>query len=104
MSLGGTVQANDDGSTTVWFGLTAPGAGNPTNWVHTVPGKSWFTILRLNGPLQAWFDKNLAAPRDRTRHLSPAGRWAGRRFGRGWASRRRRPGPAVYAIVRAAAI
>jgi hypothetical protein len=23
-----------------------------------MPGKSWFTILRLYGPLQAWFDKS----------------------------------------------
>jgi hypothetical protein len=25
--------------------------------VQTVPGKGWNTILRLNGPLQPWFDK-----------------------------------------------
>ncbi|HEY5917198.1 MAG TPA: DUF1214 domain-containing protein [Chryseolinea sp.] len=23
------------------------------NWIQTVPGKSWFVILRLYGPLQA---------------------------------------------------
>jgi hypothetical protein len=56
MSLGGTVQANDDESTTVYFGPTAP-EGQESNWVQTVPGKSWFTILRLYGPLQAWFDQ-----------------------------------------------
>jgi hypothetical protein len=59
VSLGGTVQANDDGSTTVYFGpdpSTAPD-GKQSNWVQTVPGKSWFTILRLYGPLQAWFDQ-----------------------------------------------
>ena len=56
MSLGGTVQVNDDGSTTVYFGPTAP-EGKQSNWVQTVPGKSWFTILRLYGPLQAWFDQ-----------------------------------------------
>jgi len=27
------------------------------NWVQTIPGKGWNTILRLYGPLQAWFDK-----------------------------------------------
>jgi hypothetical protein len=25
--------------------------------LQTVPGKSWFTILRLYGPLESWFDK-----------------------------------------------
>jgi hypothetical protein len=40
----------------VYFGPTAP-EGRQSNWVQTVPGKSWFTILRLYGPLQAWFDQ-----------------------------------------------
>ena len=59
MSLGGTVQANPDGSTTVYFGPDPSAApdGKQSNWVQTVPGKSWFTILRLYGPLQPWFDK-----------------------------------------------
>jgi hypothetical protein len=26
--------------------------------VQTVPGQSWFTLLRLYGPLQPWFDKS----------------------------------------------
>jgi hypothetical protein len=25
--------------------------------VPTVPGKGWFVVLRLYGPLNAWFDK-----------------------------------------------
>jgi len=45
-----------DGSTTIWFGPEAP-KGCENNWVQTVPGKGWFLILRLYGPLQAWFDK-----------------------------------------------
>lgn len=57
MSLGGAVRANDDGSTTLYFGPTAP-RGKERNWVETVPGKAWFTILRLYGPLQPWFDKS----------------------------------------------
>jgi hypothetical protein len=56
MSLGDTVQVNDDGSTSLYFGPTAP-EGKEPNWVQTVPGKSWFTILRLYGPLASWFDK-----------------------------------------------
>ncbi|HCB06158.1 MAG TPA: hypothetical protein DEQ43_18275 [Nocardioides bacterium] len=56
MSLSGTVEANADGSVDLWFGPTAPD-GKESNWVQTVPGTSWFTILRLNGPLESWFDK-----------------------------------------------
>jgi hypothetical protein len=25
--------------------------------VQRIPGKGWFTIFRLYGPLDAWFDK-----------------------------------------------
>jgi hypothetical protein len=57
MSIGGTVRANGDGSTTLFFGPDAPD-GRESNWVQTVPGKSWFTILRLYGPLEAWYDKS----------------------------------------------
>ena len=56
MSLGGTVRANDDGSTSLYFGPAAP-EGKQSNWVQTVPGKSWFAMLRLYGPLAPWFDK-----------------------------------------------
>jgi hypothetical protein len=27
-----------------------------SNWVQTIPGKGWFMILRLYGPLEPWFD------------------------------------------------
>ena len=47
---------NPDTSVDVWFGPKAP-AGHETNWVQTVPGKGWNTLLRLYGPLQPWFDK-----------------------------------------------
>ena len=48
--------ANADGSVDLYFGPTAP-AGKEANWIETVPGKSWFAILRLYGPLEPWFDK-----------------------------------------------
>ena len=32
-------------------------AEDAENWIQTVPGKKWFTILRLYGPLEPWFDK-----------------------------------------------
>jgi hypothetical protein len=47
---------NADGSVDVYFGPKAP-AGKEPNWVQTVPGETWFTILRLYGPLEAWFKK-----------------------------------------------
>jgi hypothetical protein len=56
MSLGNKVAANEDGSYTIWFGPQPP-AGHEDNWVQTVPGKSWFPMLRLYGPLHPWFDK-----------------------------------------------
>jgi hypothetical protein len=27
------------------------------NWVETIPGKSWFVILRMYSPLQPWIDQ-----------------------------------------------
>jgi hypothetical protein len=47
---------NKDGSVDVYFGPKAP-AGKENNWVQTIPGKGWFMILRLYGPLEPWFDK-----------------------------------------------
>jgi len=50
------VKTNADGSVDVFFGPKAP-AGFENNWVQTIPGKGWFMILRLYGPLEPWFDK-----------------------------------------------
>ena len=47
---------NADGSVDLYFGHTTP-SGKEANWVQTVPGKGWYTILRLYGPLEPWFDK-----------------------------------------------
>jgi hypothetical protein len=55
-SESGTVKPNPDGSVDVYFGPKAP-AGKESNWIQTVPGKGWFTILRLYGALEPWFDK-----------------------------------------------
>jgi hypothetical protein len=45
---------NTDGSVDVYFGPKPP-PGKEPNWVQTIPGESWFTILRLYGPLEPWF-------------------------------------------------
>lgn len=47
---------NADGSVDIFIGPAAP-AGKEQNWIQTVPGKGWYTILRLYGPLAPWFDK-----------------------------------------------
>jgi hypothetical protein len=47
---------NADGSVDVWFGPKAP-EGKENNWIQTIPGKGWFMILRLYGPLEPWFEK-----------------------------------------------
>lgn len=57
MSLSGTVKAETDGSIVLWFGPSAPD-GHEDNWIQTVPGKSWFALLRIYGPLEAWFAKS----------------------------------------------
>ncbi|WP_172979802.1 DUF1254 domain-containing protein [Agromyces agglutinans] len=52
----GKVQANDDGSYDLYFGPTPP-EGKESNWVETIPGKAWFQLFRIYGPLEAWFDQ-----------------------------------------------
>jgi hypothetical protein len=47
---------NPDKSVDVYFGPKAP-AGKENNWIQTIPGKGWFTFLRLYGPEQPWFDQ-----------------------------------------------
>jgi hypothetical protein len=47
---------NPDTSVDIYLGPKAP-KGKENNWVQTIPGKGWNTLLRLYGPLQPWFDK-----------------------------------------------
>ena len=50
------VHEEANGDTILTFAPTAP--ANPgSNWLQTIPGKSWFPILRLYGPLEPWFDQ-----------------------------------------------
>jgi hypothetical protein len=52
----GTLTANDDGSYDLYFGPASP-EGKQSNWVQTIPGKSWLPFVRFYGPLQPWFDQ-----------------------------------------------
>ena len=51
-----TLTENPDGSIDLTFGPTAP-EGTESNWTQTVPGKGFFLILRLYGPLEPWFER-----------------------------------------------
>jgi hypothetical protein len=62
----------------VYFGPKAP-AGMENNWVQTIPGKGWFMILRLYGPLEPWFAKTWRPggdPRSEVKKLTTGG-WLG---------------------------
>lgn len=49
---------NEDGSTDIYFGPELPEGVPESNWIQTMPGKGWFTILRLYSPTQAYFDQS----------------------------------------------
>jgi hypothetical protein len=51
---------NKNGSVDLYFGPTPPKGKLIANWTETTPGKAWFVLLRLYGPLQPWFDKTWA--------------------------------------------
>lgn len=57
MSSQKALRKNADGSVDVYFGPKAP-AGKESNWIQTIPGKSWFSLFRLYGPLKPWFDQS----------------------------------------------
>lgn len=50
------IQKNADGSYDLYFAPKAP-EGRENNWLETIPGKSWFCILRMYGPLEPWIEK-----------------------------------------------
>jgi hypothetical protein len=50
------IKINPDKSVDVYFSPKAPD-GEENNWIQTIPGKGFSVLLRLYGPLEAWFDK-----------------------------------------------
>jgi hypothetical protein len=50
------IKANADGSYDIYFGPKAP-EGFENNWIETIPGKGWFTVIRMYAPLEPWIDK-----------------------------------------------
>ena len=55
--LSPAAKANADGSTTIYFGPNQPDGVENGNWIQTVQGKGWNTILRLYSPLEPFFTK-----------------------------------------------
>ena len=55
-SLSADQKKNADGSIDVIFAPEVP-AGMEKNWIQTIPGKSWFILLRAYGPLESWIDR-----------------------------------------------
>ena len=51
------ITVNPDKSVDVYFGPQPP-LSKESNWVQTIPGKGWFVVLRLYGPLEPWFDQS----------------------------------------------
>jgi hypothetical protein len=56
-SVRDSMMENPDGSITLHFGPKSPKGPKTANWIQTVPGKGWFALLRLYGPLEPWFEK-----------------------------------------------
>jgi len=52
----GSAGQNADGSFDVYFGPEPP-EGKDSNWIQTIPGKAFWLLFRLYGPLEPWFDK-----------------------------------------------
>ena len=50
------LKKNADGSIDIYFSPEPP-KGQVSNWLQTIPGKSWFVALRMYGPLEAWLDQ-----------------------------------------------
>jgi hypothetical protein len=56
-TYGEGLEENADGSVDIYFAPEAP-EGKEHNWLQTIPGKSWFIILRMYGPLEPWIDQS----------------------------------------------
>lgn len=46
-----------DGTTSIYFAPQKPDNAADGNWIQTIAGRSWFVILRLYSPTEAFFDK-----------------------------------------------
>ena len=51
------LEVNEDSSVDLYFGPERPDVAPESNWLRTVPGRGWFTLLRLYSPTEAFFDK-----------------------------------------------
>lgn len=54
--------SNPDGSVDIYVAPSPPTDAPESNWLPSVPGRAWFTYLRLYGPLQPYFDATWELP------------------------------------------
>ncbi len=50
--------AKPDGSMTVYFGPSKSNGVQEGNWIQTNLAKGWFTLLRVDSPLESFFTKS----------------------------------------------
>jgi hypothetical protein len=50
------IKKNADGSYDIYFAPVPP-KGQESNWLQTIPGKSWWIGLRMYGPEEAWIQQ-----------------------------------------------
>ncbi len=53
---------NADGSFDIFFGPDKPSDDREDHWIKTIPGKGWFTFLRMYGPEAPVFDGTYKLP------------------------------------------
>ena len=51
------LKKNADGSVDLYVGPKAP-QGFESNWMQSLPGKSWFAYFRLYGPTEPFLDRS----------------------------------------------
>ncbi|MBT3254927.1 MAG: DUF1254 domain-containing protein [Deltaproteobacteria bacterium] len=52
------VDGKPDAASKMWKeGLKIYPLSKAANWIQTIPGKGWFSVLRLYSPTEAWYDK-----------------------------------------------
>jgi hypothetical protein len=60
-SLSKNVAKNKDGSVDVYFGPTKPKGVAETNWIQTIKGRDFMTVVRLYGTGIEFFDQTWQA-------------------------------------------
>jgi hypothetical protein len=60
-SLSGNIAKNEDGSVDIYFGPSQPNDAPETNWIQTIKGRDFMTVVRLYGTGINFFDQTWRA-------------------------------------------